>query len=251
MRRRVGLATALGLVAAWGGGCQPPAPLAVTPFPTAALVTATPDEPEPATPVIATAAPDEGTPAEATPPLTLPSSPDPIEAAIEALSRETGRPPDGIELLEAIPVQWNDSSLGCPQPGQAYLQVVTPGYLVTLMLEETIYQVHADLAGRAIVCFNTGDPIGPGTVPDPIVAEFIMQARMNLARELGVSPEAIALVRSEAVEWSDSSLGCLQEDGEVVQAVTPGYRIVLAVDEERYEYHTDQQRMMLCAEPTE
>lgn len=187
----------------------------------------------------------------ATPTVSLLEPPDPIEEAIEALSREIGVPPGTIALVEAMPVQWNDSSLGCPQPGMAYLQVITPGYLVTLSAGETTYRVHADLAGSAVVCFNEGDPIGVGTVPDPIAAEFIMQARADLAQRFGVPPEAVALVRSEAVDWSDSSLGCRQGSGEVINAITPGYRIVLAYEEERFEYHTDQQRMIACAEPTE
>jgi hypothetical protein len=33
-------------------------------------------------------------------------------------------------------------------------------------------------------------------------------ARQMLANELGCEPDAITLVSVEAVEWSDSSLGC-------------------------------------------
>jgi hypothetical protein len=83
------------------------------------------------------------------------------------------------------------------------------------------------------------------------VAEFTEQAKADLAARLEIAPQQIVLVRSEAVEWSDSSLGCQVEGEDYVQALTAGYRIVLAVGDVYYEYHTDQQRMLLCEEPTE
>src|SRR5688572_30891918 len=35
-----------------------------------------------------------------------------------------------LELVSAEAVQWNDSSLGCRQPGQQYLQVITDGHVL-------------------------------------------------------------------------------------------------------------------------
>ncbi len=176
---------------------------------------------------------------------------DPVKAATAALAAELNIPEADLLLVEALPVQWNDASLGCPQPGVDYPEVVTPGYLVTLAVSDQVLSVHTDLIGTAIVCYNPGDPIGAGTVPDPIAAEFIMQAKADLAAQLGADEQDIALVRSEVVEWTDSSLGCQEEGQTYVQATTVGYRIVLAVGESRYEYHTDQQRMILCANPTQ
>jgi hypothetical protein len=150
-----------------------------------------------------------------------------------------------------LPVQWSDSSLGCPEPGVTYAQVITPGYLIELSTGGLTYEVHTDLNGRAVICTNQGDPIGQGTVSDPIVAEFITQIQTNLAQELGVSPADIILVRSEAVEWSDSSLGCPEPGQTYVQVITPGYRIVMAVEETRYQYHADQQRFLRCDNPSE
>jgi len=105
--------------------------------------------------------------------------------------------------------------------------------------------------GTAVVCGGAGSGEDV-TIRDPIVAEFAAQARADLATELGVAAEQIAVVRSEAVEWSSSNLGCADEgSGDVVAAATTGYRIVLAYGEARYEFHTDQQRMILCEVPTE
>ncbi len=238
----------LGAVSLSVASCLPPE----TPVP---LPTAVPTSPPadgggetqpspPSTPLIAPTG-EQATPSspEAAP-TSNPSAP--LQLAVDLLAAELGISPEGIEVISALPVQWNDASLGCPQPDQAYPPVITPGYLITLSVAGETYNVHTDLSGLAVVCEADQDPIGSGTVPDPIVAEFIAQARADLAHRLNVPVDQVVLVRSEAVDWPDSSLGCAQPGEEVVQAVTAGYRIVLAVGEAFYEYHTDQQRMILC-----
>jgi hypothetical protein len=241
-------------VAALLSACVNPGAGQAVPTPVSPLVTSTPAAGPAAaltsTPPIVTSEPPSA--GGETPPGAGSSDPaSAIEAARNVLAVELGIPPESIVQVSALPVQWNDSSLGCPQPGQVYLPVVTPGYLVTLSVGGDDYSVHTDLNGVALLCSLEGDPIGPGTVRDPIVAEFTEQARTDLAERLGIPPQQIVLVRSEAVEWSDSSLGCPFEGEDYVQALTVGYRIVLAVGDAYYEYHTDQQRMILCENPTE
>ena len=63
-------------------------------------------------------------------------------------------------------------------------------------------------------------------------------AKKDLAARLGVSPEGIALVSIDAVEWRDSSLGCPQPGQMYLQVITPGYRFVLRADDATYEYHS-------------
>ncbi len=235
-----------------GSACQAPetpAPLATlrpSPVPTSA-VTATSVLPElPPTP--------EGLPT------TLPAATSAVmsedlavQVAIKALAAKLEVPDSSLTQVDTpLPVQWNDSSLGCPVAGQVYTPVITPGYLIRLAYGDQTYNVHTDLIGSAIVCMEgDDDPIGEETVPDPIAAEFIIQATHDLAEELSIAPESIILVSSEALEWSDASLGCPNPGEDYLQVITPGYRIVLAVGDQRYEYHTDQQRMVLCANPTE
>ncbi len=245
MRRQATLAIVFAMMAALCSAClvpEAPTPLPVLTGLPAPVETEVLDLPSPTVALT-----------EVPPPTVLVVDPNvPTQAAIAALSAALNVPPESIAVVDTpLPVQWSDTSLGCPQPGQDYAQVVTPGYLFTLAVGDATYNVHTDLTGTAVVCFNQGDPIGPGTIPDPVVAEFIEQAKVDLAKRLGVTPEEIVLVRSEAVEWSDSSLGCREEGGEYVQVPTVGYRIVLALGDQYYEYHTDQHRMMLCPNPTE
>lgn len=50
-----------------------------------------------------------------------------------------------ITIKEAQSVTWNDSSLGCPEPGMMYLQVLTPGYKILLEANDQEYDYRASL----------------------------------------------------------------------------------------------------------
>ena len=80
------------------------------------------------------------------------NQPQPIQAAIADAARQTGLAPAAIQLVRAERREWRDSSLGCPQPGMAYLQVVTPGWLVELRAGRRTLEYHTDARGRAVLC---------------------------------------------------------------------------------------------------
>src|SRR5262245_19908133 len=58
---------------------------------------------------------------------------------------------DSIELDKAEAVDWPDASLGCPEKGMMYAQMLTPGYRVSLKSAGKPHTVHVG-AGRAVVC---------------------------------------------------------------------------------------------------
>ena len=95
-------------------------------------------------------------------PLTLTAPPDsgPVpaheEAARALLAGEVGADPGDFSLESSERVQWSDASLGCPQPGYAYAQVVTPGYRLVFALDGTTYQVHTNDDGSHAVICETG-----------------------------------------------------------------------------------------------
>lgn len=59
---------------------------------------------------------------------------------------------DDIELIDVEAVQWSDTSLGCPQPGMMYAQVITPGYRMTLEVDGQEYVFHTDGGRRVVHC---------------------------------------------------------------------------------------------------
>ena len=81
---------------------------------------------------------------------------DAVTLAVETLARELGRAPTEVAVAEVTPVDWPDSSLGCPQPGMMYLQVLTPGYRIRLICAGREYVFHTDLGRRAVRCQDGG-----------------------------------------------------------------------------------------------
>lgn len=97
----------------------------------------------------------------------------------------------------------------------------------------------------------TPAPTPEATEVEPLAgAEQVVQlAQKDLAQRLDLAAEAIQLVSVEAVEWSDTSLGCPQPGMMYAQVITPGFGVVLEAEGERYEYHTDTGRFaVLCDE---
>ncbi len=75
------------------------------------------------------------------------------EAAVSYLAAEIDASPQEIEVLEMEAVEWSDASLGCPQEGEMYAQVITPGYRLLLAAGGEEYNIHTDRSGdRIIIC---------------------------------------------------------------------------------------------------
>lgn len=98
-----------------------------------------------------------GYPESALPPSTPESSvPEPVWAAVRALAERLGVPESVVVVASWEPVDWPDTSLGCPEPGKMYAQVITPGYQVILEVNGKRYVAHTDRAGRRVVFCGQG-----------------------------------------------------------------------------------------------
>ncbi len=74
-----------------------------------------------------------------------------LAAALEDLASRLSLDKDAIEVLSVEKRTWNDASLGCPEPGKMYAQVITPGFLVRLEAEGAAYEYHTSLT-HAVLC---------------------------------------------------------------------------------------------------
>ncbi len=79
----------------------------------------------------------------------------PVEAlaaeAIDDLAQRTGVDSASIQVIEASPQSWPDASLGCPQDGQLYAQVISDGYRIVLEAGGQRYAYHTD-RDKAVFC---------------------------------------------------------------------------------------------------
>jgi len=83
----------------------------------------------------------------------------------------------------------------------------------------------------------------------PGAQRVVQLAQEDLARRLDLSPEEMLVVSIEAVEWSDTSLGCPQPGMMYAQVITPGFRLVLEAEGETYQYHTDRTAQVVRRQP--
>ena len=86
---------------------------------------------------------------EATPPPEVATQ---VTKAREDLAQKKNLTADQIRLVRVEPTVFNDSSMGCPEPGQMYMQVLTPGWIIELQAQGTSYEYHAGRGERVVRC---------------------------------------------------------------------------------------------------
>lgn len=81
------------------------------------------------------------------------SDADVAAAALAIAAEYLGVPEGELEIVSVQAVNWPDSSLGCPQPGRSYLQVITPGYRALVRHADREVPVHmSGRSGTGLVC---------------------------------------------------------------------------------------------------
>jgi hypothetical protein len=124
-----------------------PATLTVTPSPVMPSATRAalpgPDD-------IASATPEGAFTAEETPQLD-PVAAELVRLAQRRLGEELDLPTRRLRVIEVRPLQWPDSSLGCPLPGQTYTPILIDGYRIVLGAGDNEYIFHSDF-DRVIPC---------------------------------------------------------------------------------------------------
>jgi hypothetical protein len=99
-----------------------------------------------------------------TPFLPTPSEPSPqglVERTKADLATRLSISAYEISLIELAETEWSDSSLGCPQPGMNYLQVITPGYRIVFQVNDQVYEYHSDKNTAFIYCADQIPPAIP------------------------------------------------------------------------------------------
>ncbi len=151
-----------------------------------------------------------------------------VTAAQQILAATLGLPVEAVTVVRVEPVDWPDGCLGLGGVDELCSEAIVPGYAVTLLAIDQVYDYRTD---------QIGSIIRPQAAA---MQSAVMAARQALAGKLGLSSPAEALVvEAQEVEWSSSCLGLPPLEGECSDEVTPGYRIVLVANGLRYTYHAN------------
>ena len=174
-----------------------------------------------------------------------------MEKILVDLAERTGAEEGDIKIIQTEARVWNDGSLGCPMPGEVYIQILVSGYRVVFQVEGVEYDYRMADSGHFKLC-EGGDML-PNNPPDPSGDEqnpLVAQAKEDLAARLGIQTSEIELLKYEEVVWPDSSLGCPQPGMEYLQVPSDGALIRLSAEGQVYDYHSGGNRGVFLCEQT-
>jgi hypothetical protein len=75
-----------------------------------------------------------------------------VGLAKQDLAKQLSVAADQILVVSVTPTDWPDSSLGCPKPGMAYAQVITPGFRIILEQAQKQYAYHTNQTDQVVLC---------------------------------------------------------------------------------------------------
>lgn len=174
---------------------------------------------------------------------------EPDEIAKQVVAGFLSVPVSEITLVSVEAKDFGDPSLGCPEPGMAYPQVITPGHRVILEADGRRFDVRVS-GKHGRICRKPGRT-GPSSGSDgdrpgnssPVTSQ-IDQARSNLAARLDLDATDIRVTDVRPYETGIASPGCRPECGN--SGGDCGYLIGLYFEGRRYEYHSHAGRTEPC-----
>ena len=75
-----------------------------------------------------------------------------VQAVLTDAASQLGVPIDEIVVVSAEAKEWSDASLGCPQEGEMYAQVITPGFQIIVEGAGRQLDYRTDSEGNFLVC---------------------------------------------------------------------------------------------------
>ncbi len=166
------------------------------------------------------------------------------------LSERCGVPVSEIAIVSSDAVEWPNASLGCPQPGALYAQVLTPGYQIVLDMRAELYEYHTDAEGRQLILCQGDrqrlDAMRTTASPENAVTA----AQEDLAVRLGLSTTEIAMVRITQEMFPAGDLGCPcpKCPASPMTGLVEAQRIILTARGKEYEYRARGMRVVFCGE---
>jgi hypothetical protein len=175
-----------------------------------------------------------------------------VELAKADLAERFAVTTNQIQVVSVQSTEWTDTSLGCPQPGMVYAQVITPGFQILLEINRETYAYHTDQGQNVVLCEKESTMDIP-TTTGPVEAGLeqpLNLAKEDLAQRLSVAVDQIEVLEAKSVVWPDASLGCPLPEMRYKQVPQDGTLIRLSIEGQVYEYHSGGSRGPFLCEQT-
>lgn len=130
--------------------------------------------------------------------------PDEIEFVLANLSQSLR---EDISLDDLTTYEWQrqefaDTSLGCPQPGQAYTQVMTPGYRFLIEYDGTRYDYRVSEGGNQVILCGEQDTAA-GTTCEGTYVVMDNDTLFDIAQTCNTTVQAIVDANTSVVDRDD------------------------------------------------
>lgn len=160
---------------------------------------------------------------------------DPGSVARRVVAEFMSLPMDDVILVSLQAQDFNNSSLGCPQSGMAYQQVITPGHRAMVEADGRRFDVRV-AGGHGRICRNH-QRRNPQTDSDrqTSLTTMIDAARNDLAGRLGITAAKISVLDIRPTAGKNLPIGCTLQCDESDKSC--GYMIGLFHQGRRYDYH--------------
>ncbi len=148
---------------------------------------------------------------------------------------------------------WPDTSMGCPQPDQAYEEANIHGFIFRIEYGGQFYAVHIVAEGDTI--FLCGSEAVPAPTPYPTVVvpyddpEALASLARNYLNQQAPSPLRFARWTWQETLWPDDSLDCPYPEMPIDDSFPKrGYAITLDTADATFEVHVtaNGDRVMAC-----
>jgi len=77
----------------------------------------------------------------------------------------------------------------------------------------------------------------PGDILPP---EIVIEIQNQISENLGISLDQIEIEKVEQRDWPDSCLGLGGAEESCAQVITPGWLVVISIDDQEYRFRADE-----------
>jgi hypothetical protein len=124
------------------------------------------------------------------------SAADPETIAKTVVSQALGIPVENIRVISAEAREFSDSSLGCPEPDTAYLQVLTPGHQLIVEGDGRRFDVRVSGTAGRICHRRKPAPPGSGQTPESSTSSLMNPAIDHVTTHLRLDQQNIGVTQS-------------------------------------------------------
>jgi hypothetical protein len=103
-----------------------------------------------------------------------------VDQALSDLEQRLGVKAQDVTVEQVKETDFPDTSLGVPEPGKAYAQVITPGYIVRLTAAGKTYEYHGS-GSRVVLAPEAQSPVQETATPSPTSTPAAAEATPTVA----------------------------------------------------------------------